>query len=63
MNTVEGGHKAKAKLLARDPDYYKKMGAMSRKKGNYKTGFALNPELAKVAGNKGRASRRAKKIV
>lgn len=58
--TKEGGRKAAAKNLARDPFFYAKIG----KKGghNGKTGgFAANPELARIAGAKGgRISRRPK---
>lgn len=56
--TVIGGKKAAAKNLARDPEFYSKIG---RKGGqNGKTGgFAANPELARIAGAKGgRISRR-----
>lgn len=59
--TKAGGMKAAAKNLAKDPNFYAKIG----KKGgqNGKTGgFAANPELARIAGAKGgRISRRSKK--
>ena len=58
--TVNGGKKAAAKNLAKDPNFYAKIG---RKGGqNGKTGgFAANPELARIAGAKGgRISRRRK---
>lgn len=58
--TVTGGKKAAAKNLAKDPNFYAKIG---RKGGqNGKTGgFAANPELARIAGAKGgRISRRRK---
>lgn len=59
--TPLGGKKAAAKNLAKDPNFYAKIG---RKGGqNGKTGgFAANPELARIAGAKGgRISRRGKK--
>lgn len=55
-----GGIKAAAKNLAKDPDFYKKIGA---KGGSRPTtgGFAGNPDLARIAGAKGgRISRRKK---
>ncbi len=58
--TVDGGKKAAAKNLAKDPNFYAKIG---RKGGqNGKTGgFAANPQLARIAGAKGgRISRRRK---
>ena len=60
--TKEGGKKAAAKNLQRDPDLYAKLG---RKGGmNGRTGgFAANPELARIAGAKGgRISRRRAKV-
>lgn len=59
--TRKGGLKAAAKNLARDPDFYAKIGSKGGKNG--KTGgFAANPELARIAGAKGgRKSRRRKK--
>lgn len=58
----EGGLKAKAKLLAKDKDFYRKIG---RKGGSAETsepkGFACNPERARIAGAKGgRISKRGK---
>lgn len=59
--TVLGGKKAAEKNLARDPQFYARIGAIGGRKG--KTGgFAANPELARIAGAKGgRISRRRKK--
>lgn len=58
--TVTGGKKAAAKNLAKDPNFYAKIG----KKGGHNGrtgGFAANPELARIAGAKGgRISRRRK---
>lgn len=60
--TKIGGMKAKAKNLANDPDFYKKIGAIGGRKGTT-GGFAANPELARIAGAKGgRISRRRKKV-
>lgn len=58
--TIEGGRKAAAKNLAKDPDFYKKIGSKGGKNGNT-GGFAGNPELARIAGSKGgKISRRTK---
>lgn len=58
--TVAGGKKAAAKNMAKDPDFYKKIGAIGGRNGNT-GGFAANPELARIAGTKGgRISRRGK---
>ena len=55
-----GGKKAAAKNLEKDPDFYKKIGAIGGKKGRT-GGFAANPELARIAGRKGgKISRRTK---
>lgn len=60
--TVKGGKLAAAKNLARDPDFYAKIGAKGGRKGRT-GGFAANPELARMAGAKGgRISRRTKKV-
>ena len=50
--TVEGGKKAAAKNLAKDPRFYAKIGAKGGKNG-HSGGFAANPELARIAGKKG----------
>lgn len=56
--TKEGGKKAAAKNLARDPDFYAKIGRKGGQNGRT-GGFAANPELARIAGAKGgRISRR-----
>jgi len=58
--TKIGGAKAAAKNLAKDPDFYKKIGARGGANG-HTGGFAANPDLARVAGAKGgRISRRRK---
>lgn len=58
--TREGGLKATAKNLAKDPLFYAKIGAIGGRNGRT-GGFAANPELARVAGAKGgRISRRGK---
>lgn len=63
--TREGGLKARARNLARDPNWYKKIGAKGGSNGKgpgYKGGFASNEvgedgltgrERAKLAGRKG----------
>ena len=50
--TVEGGKKAAAKNLARDPDFYIKLGKIGGRNGTT-GGFAANRELARIAGKKG----------
>ena len=56
--TKAGGLKAAQKNLARDPNFYAKIG----RKGGKNGGFAANPALARIAGAKGgRISRRTKK--
>lgn len=60
--TKAGGLKAKAKNLAKDPNFYAKIGAKGGQSSNT-GGFAANPELARIAGAKGgRISRRGKKV-
>ena len=55
-----GGQKAAAKNLAKDPNFYAKIGAKGGRNGRT-GGFAANPELARIAGAKGgRISRRSK---
>ncbi len=58
--TRAGGLKAAAKNLAKDPNFYARIGAKGGRNG-ITGGFAANPELAKLAGAKGgRISRRRK---
>lgn len=58
--TKAGGMKAAAKNLARDPNFYAKIGAKGGRNGNT-GGFAANPKLAAEAGRKGGlVSRRGK---
>lgn len=60
--TKAGGQKARDKNLAKDPNFYAKIGAKGGKNG--KTGgFAANPELARIAGAKGGRISRRKKVV
>ena len=47
-----GGLKAAAKNLARDPDFYAKIGKIGGRNGTT-GGFAANRELARIAGQKG----------
>lgn len=59
--TKEGGRKAADKNLAKDPDFYKKIGMKGGSNG-HTGGFAANPDLARIAGAKGgRISRRPSK--
>ena len=58
--TRKGGLKAAAKNLAKDPLFYAKIGTIGGRNGRT-GGFAMNPELARIAGAKGgRISRRGK---
>lgn len=56
-----GGKKAAAKNLARDPEFYAKIGAKGGRNGRT-GGFAANPELARIAGAKGGRISRRKKV-
>ena len=59
--TKEGGLKAAAANLKREPGFYKRIGSIGGKRGTT-GGFAANPELARIAGAKGgRISRRRKR--
>lgn len=54
--TKAGGLLAREKNLAKDPDYYKRIGSLGGAKGKIHgtiKGFALNRELARTAGAKG----------
>lgn len=58
--TKAGGLKAKAKNLAKNPNFYAEIGRKGGQNGRT-GGFAANPELARIAGAKGgRISRRRK---
>lgn len=59
--TKTGGLKAAATNLAKDPDFYKKIGAKGGKNGTT-GGFAANPELARLAGAKGGRNSRRNRI-
>jgi len=55
--TKEGGKKAAAANKAKDPDFYKKIGAKGGKASGT-GGFFANRELARSAGSKGGKARR-----
>ena len=58
--TKIGGMKAAKKNLAKDPNFYVKIGRKGGQNG-HTGGFAANPQLARIAGAKGgRISRRGK---
>lgn len=65
MGRVEGGKKCAAKLKAKDPDYYRKLGKLGGRYGakdGVTKGFALNRERARRAGRiGGSVSKRKKK--
>jgi len=50
--TKLGGKLAAQKNLARDPDFYAKIGKIGGMRSRT-GGFAANPELARIAGRKG----------
>ncbi|OCC19433.1 hypothetical protein AS590_25910 [Prescottella equi] len=59
--TKAGGLKARDRNLAKDPDFYKKIGAIGGRLGTT-GGFAADRKLARIAGAKGgRISKRGKK--
>lgn len=60
--TKAGGQKAAAKNLAKDPNFYAKIGAKGGRLG-HTGGFAANPDLARIAGAKGGRISRRKKVV
>lgn len=61
--TKAGGIKAAQKNMAREPGFYARIGRKGGQNGRT-GGFAANPELARIAGQKGgRISRRTKKLV
>ncbi|KAB2584424.1 hypothetical protein BS297_15830 [Rhodococcus erythropolis] len=61
--TKAGGLKARDRNLAKDPDFYKKIGAIGGRLGTT-GGFAADRKLARIAGAKGgRISKRGKKEV
>ena len=58
--TKVGGKKAAQKNLAKDPNFYAKIGRKGGQNG-HTGGFAANPQLARITGAKGgRISRRGK---
>ncbi len=62
----EGGLKSAAKIKANDPDYYQKLGSMSKagwiKKGKKPRGFSVaTPEQRVAWGKKGGTRSRRKK--
>lgn len=65
----EGAAKARAKLLEKDPDFYKKIGSKSwnNPDRSHKTGFALLPkeqhlELSKKGGKKTKEDYKSTKV-
>lgn len=54
VGSRDGGLKAKAKLLAKDKDFYRKIGRLGgMAETSEPKGFACHPELARIAGAKG----------
>lgn len=61
--TRAGGLKVREKNLAKDPDFYKRIGSIGGQNGrgpNYTGGFAGNRKLASEAGRKGGSISRRK---
>jgi len=62
--TKIGASKAVSKILAKDPDHFRKIGAKGGSRTGIIKGFAFDPEKAAISGQKGgRISRRRPKIV
>jgi uncharacterized protein len=58
--TYEGGLKAAQKILERDPNHFKRIGAIGGSRGTT-GGFYADRELARIAGAKGgKVSKRTK---
>lgn len=58
--TKDGAKKRTEKLLAQDPDYFSRIGAMGKKGGKLSPG-SFTSETARIAGAKGgKASKRGK---
>lgn len=65
--TITGGKLALAKILAKNPNHFKEIGAIGGRNGhgpNYNSGFAaMTPEKRREAGARGgRISRKTKKV-
>lgn len=62
--TIEGGRRAYATITARDPEHYRRIGALGGAAGvGTLKGFAANRERARLAGAKGgHNSRRTKGV-
>ena len=56
---LTGGLKAAKKNLAKNPNFYKEIGAKGGRNGRT-GGFAANPELARITGAKGGAAGKGK---
>ena len=70
--TKAGGQKAAQRNLASDPLFYEKIGSKGgkngqgpayRKGGDRASGFAANPDLARIAGKKGGSISRRRHLV
>lgn len=61
--TYNGGKDTAAKITARDPDFYRRIGAIGGKRTGIKKGFALlTPEQRSAAGRKGGTKSRRPKV-
>lgn len=56
--TKQGGIATRDANLARDPDFYKKIGAIGGSVRNPNKGFGSNRKLARIAGTRGGRSKR-----
>ena len=62
--TITGGKLTAQKNLAKDPDYYRKIGAIGGSVNGTKGGFAADHVRARIAGSMGgRYSRRGHKLI
>jgi hypothetical protein len=59
--TKIGGLKAAAKNLEKNPNFYREIGMIGGRLG-HTGGFAGNPELARIAGAKGGAISRRRRV-
>ncbi len=56
----QAAKKIAAERLAKDPDYFKKLAQRVRRRGRQASapsGFAANPEIARIAGSKSRKNK------
>lgn len=57
--TIEGNRKIRDKMLARDPDHYRKIGGLGKRGGKYSPG-SFTSETAREAGKKSKRGKSKK---